>query len=139
MNDDNITLFLHEKIKDYDDHDDDDNENTKNNTNLVDIEKLLEEFESLNTYNKHSFLLNSNSEKNLNILTVNQLFKICEYYNLLKNVKIAKYKKTEILNAIKYFETNPNNILIVNKRKKLWNYMEELSNDNIMKKYVIWK
>ena len=133
---DNITLFLQEK--DCDNYDDINNENNEHNENVIDIEKLIEEFESLNNKQNISFL-NNNSEEILNGLTVNQLLKICEYYNLLKNVKIAKYKKSEIVNAIKLFEIDINNSLIVMKRKKLWNYMYELTNDTMMKKYVIWK
>jgi hypothetical protein len=152
---DNITLFFKEKDKNSNNKNinentnENENENTNENTNEFDIEKLIEEFENLNTISnnnlqkleqQHYFFLNNNnnSEETLNVLTVNQLLKICEYYSLLKNVKMAKYKKIEIINAIKLFEMDTNNILIVTKRKKLWNYMNELSNDNIMKKYVIW-
>ena len=131
---DNITLFLQEK-----DCDNNNDINNENNENVIDIEKLIEEFESLNNNKQNLSFLNKNSEEALNSLTVNQLLKICEYYNLLKNVKIAKYKKNEIVNAITLFEIDINNSLIVLKRKKLWNYMYELSNDEMMKKYVIWK
>jgi len=138
---DNITLFLQEKDCDNDDdnHDNDHDINNENNENVIDIEKLIEEFESLNNNKQNLGFLNKNSEEALNSLTVNQLLKICEYYNLLKNVKIAKYKKNEIVNAITLFEIDINNSLTVMKRKKLWNYMYELSNDAMMKKYVIWK
>ena len=70
--------------------------------------------------------------------TVKQLSFICEYYNLLKNIKINKLKKQDIIEQIILFEYSQENCEIVVKRKELWFYMNELKNDKIMKKYIIW-
>jgi hypothetical protein len=70
--------------------------------------------------------------------TVNQLMKICEYYDLLKCVKMAKYKKAEIILAIFAFEEDIQNYEIVEARRKMWIYMEELLADKKMRKYVLW-
>jgi hypothetical protein len=57
----------------------------------------------------------------------------------LKNIKLAKYKKIEIINAIKIFELEEYNKQIVEKRKRLWGFMNELMADKVMKKYILWK
>ena len=75
----------------------------------------------------------------LNSCTVNELLKICEYYGLLKGIKMAKYKKQDIINAIKIFEESEENQVIVLRRLTMWFYMEELLSDKTMKKYIIWK
>ena len=109
----------------------------------LDLTFLINEFNLLKEpslkYNNHLKVLNKNNKNSyLNLLNLNELYKICEYYGLLKNIKISKYKKIDIINTIEIFETNKENKLIVDKRKKLWFYINELSNDNIMKKYIIW-
>ena len=116
----NISFLLHDKIEDKD----------------VDINELMYEFEILNT-NLNKKIKNNNEL--LNDYNVSELQKICEYYDLLKNVKIAKYKKADIINAIKYYEDDESNKIIVEKRLKLWSNMHELMQDKIMRKYIIWK
>ena len=70
--------------------------------------------------------------------TVKQLFLICEYYGIAKDLRITKCNKTDILNTLIIYENNIENIDIVKKRKNLWHYMTELKNDKFMKKYVLW-
>lgn len=71
--------------------------------------------------------------------TVKQLLQICEYYNILKEVKISKCKKEEIIDTIILFESNPENYNIVFRRKQLWFYIYELKNDKYMKNFILWK
>ena len=70
--------------------------------------------------------------------TVKELMKICEYYDLAKNVKGAKCKKQDIVSTIVFFEAQPENKEIVNSRNKMWAYMRELAKDQKMKPYLIW-
>ena len=70
--------------------------------------------------------------------TIKELMKICEYYDLAKNVKMAKCKKQDIVATIVFFEAQPENKEIVNKRNKMWDYMKELTKDQKMKSYLIW-
>ena len=70
---------------------------------------------------------------------VKQLLTICDYYGLLKEVKINKLKKQEIISVLLDFEENIENSLIVYKRKQLWYFMSELKNDKFMKKYILWQ
>ena len=44
----------------------------------------------------------------------------------------------EQLFTLVYFEKNINNECIVLKRQNLWFYLNEIKNDKIMKKYVLW-
>lgn len=70
--------------------------------------------------------------------TIKELMKICEYYELAKNVKNAKCKKQDIVATVVFFEAQPENREIVNKRNKMWAYMREVANDQKMKPYLIW-
>ena len=70
--------------------------------------------------------------------TIKELMKICEYYDLAKNVKGAKCKKQDIVSTIVFIEAQPENKEIVNKRNKMWAYMKELTKDQKMKPYLIW-
>jgi hypothetical protein len=69
---------------------------------------------------------------------VKDLLKICQYYGIDKNIKSSKCKKQDIISTIIYFESLPENYAIVQKRNLMWAYMNELVNDQKMKKYLIW-
>ncbi|MAU37483.1 MAG: hypothetical protein CMD14_09000 [Flavobacteriales bacterium] len=68
-----------------------------------------------------------------NTYTVKQLNYIMQYYNISK----GRMCKDEIIQSIIIFETDENNINIVNKRKYLWNMVVQLKNDEFFAKYVI--
>ena len=70
--------------------------------------------------------------------TVKELMKICQYYNIAKNIKSAKCKKQDIISTIVFFEGQSENQEIVNKRHSMWAYMAELAADIKMKPYIIW-
>lgn len=103
--------------------------------NDEDINKIMDELKNMQCEYQLDIQTESTFDKN----NVNELLKICEYYGFLKYVKMAKYKKNEIIQSIEVFEASPENFLIVKKRQQLWYYMSELSNDKFMKKFVIWK
>jgi len=72
--------------------------------------------------------------------TVKQLLQICDYYNISKTMKIIKANKDDIITNLISFENNPENYEIVNKRKQMWYYMNELKNDKFMKKFfLLWQ
>jgi len=122
INTENIYFFLEDK--------------NEYQNNEIDFTNLIREFE------KKSININLDLDKETNELStynITELNKICEYYGLLKNIKMAKYKKIEIINAIQYFEEDELNSQIVEKRKKLWANVHELLEDKIMRKYIIWK
>jgi hypothetical protein len=120
-------------------------ESSMNDSQLLELYKLQNE---LNDYEAGLNYFGDESENVDDIFTqmklydlnynVKQLMLICEYYNLLKDVRVNKLKKQDIIEQIIFFENNPENIEIVNKRKQFWCYMDELKNDRIMKRFVIW-
>ena len=63
-----------------------------------------------------------------------QLAIICEYYGLLK----SKLKKQEMIEKILHFENDSLNKKVMTTRYKIWNVMDKLKQDKIMKKYIIW-
>ena len=134
-------------------------ENTNNIANIDEMmSKLLDDDNNQNQDNDYGFDYNDYSydnmeqfkyfkEKNLylgvldayyEIHTIKELMKICQYYDLAKNVKGAKCKKADIVATIVFFEAQPENKEIVNKRHKMWAYMRELANDPNMKEYILW-
>ena len=66
---------------------------------------------------------------------VKQLLIICDYYGF-KNLK--KKNKLNIIDIIVNFEQETQNKELVNKRKQLWFYIEELKRDKFMKKYILF-
>jgi len=71
-------------------------------------------------------------------LTVKELLIICEYYGFAKELKTNRFNKEQIIHFLVSFETDPNNYDIVVKRQNMWFYINQLKNDKIMKKFIIW-
>jgi hypothetical protein len=119
----NITFFL-------------DDEDINDCLDLSELETQLNELNMSNIQadDNDIFIEIKNYELNFN---VKQLMLICEYYNM-KDIRVNKLKKQDIIEQIILFETNPENIEIATKRKELWYYIDELKNDKIMKRFVIW-
>lgn len=70
--------------------------------------------------------------------TINQLYQICEYYGIVKEMKINKFKKEDVICVLVKYENNVENKAKVLKRKKMWYCINELKNDKFMKKYILW-
>ena len=64
--------------------------------------------------------------------TSTQLSKILEYYD----ISIRKMKKMDKCEAIADYEMADENIAIVEKRKRYWQWINELSEDDYFKKYI---
>jgi hypothetical protein len=62
------------------------------------------------------------------------LEKIADYYNISKRKK----KKDELIEDIVIFELAKENTEIVNRRKILWFYIDEIKNDNYLSKFLIF-
>lgn len=116
--------------------------------NSCELEKLLNDFEQMNYINTSLYSNVNNSIEQDEMYTemvnydmnytVKQLLVICEYYGLLKDVKTNKMKKQDVIEQILLFENNIDNYEVVIKRKEMWYYINELKNDKMMKKFVIW-
>jgi hypothetical protein len=99
------------------------------------LKNMLDEFERLPTHEIDCHGIFEVEELNYETnYTVKQLTHIGEYYGL----KMTKKKKQEIITMILLFEGDKNNNEKVVKRKKTWEFLNELKNDPIMKKFVIW-
>lgn len=134
LNYNNINFFLREKT---------DESELKMNEN--EIQQLLNNFKKneyeMKTMYDYSFGTCNfgNNESFYNEeYNVKGLIKICNYYDLDKEIKLHKYKKQELIDLIIAFESEPINFEIVEKRNRLWAYIYELIRDPKTKKFIIW-
>ena len=65
--------------------------------------------------------------------TVKELNHIANYYEISKRKK----KKAELIDDIIAFELDNENSEIVETRKRLWFYLNEIKNDNYLSKFII--
>ena len=124
-----FTLIENEIIKkdDLDIHlflDDLYSENENDNNNITSSEEMYELYPQYYYYDMN--------------FTIQQLLLICDYYNIVKSNKLKKENKINIIHKLIEFENEANNYELVLQRKKLWFYMNELKNDKVMKKYILW-
>jgi len=127
LNDENITFFLNEK----------------NNDDLEIDLSILQWVNDFEVSQENTFQIKSDDDNLLTEInnyelnyTVKQLLIICDYYNLLKQTR--NMKKQEIISLIIMFESTTENYDLCNKRRKIWMFMNELKNDKIMNKFIIW-
>ncbi|NBR16095.1 MAG: hypothetical protein EBU01_16185 [Crocinitomicaceae bacterium] len=105
------------------------------------LNEMMKEFESMDM-DLDSHLKSSSTQDELYAQMANydmnynakQLIVICEYYGL---GKMVKWKKADIISSIVSFENNPEHYEVVERRIKLWKYMEELKQDAFMKKFIV--
>ena len=137
----NISFFLEDIINDNED-------------NGLELEKMMSEFDMDNqdfnfingndelkdlSYFIKKDLYNGNNEYYYNEeYKIKDLLKICQYYGIKSSVKASKCKKQDIVSTIVYFEGQPENYQIVEKRHKMWAFITELLEDTKMKSYLIW-
>ena len=65
--------------------------------------------------------------------TKKQLEFICDYYGISKRKK----RKQNLVEEIVIFEKEHSNFDIVQRRKTMWFYIEEISNDSFLSKFLI--
>jgi hypothetical protein len=120
-----------------------DGENTKIRTvSFEDIEKIVQQnfndkIQDENqgeSYEKETEMLCSKIDYDENYLK-KDLVHIMNYYEL----STRKKKKSEIIDDIIEFESQPENYFVVEHRKTLWYYLEELENDHYLSKFIIKK
>ena len=100
----------------------------------TEVDKINEELDD----SSEEILLNdyyNNIELYKTIYTVNDLVHIAKYYDIYSRRK----KKDQLVEEILLFENDFSNIDIVNRRKLMWDYMEEIRNDNYLRKFLIYK
>jgi len=115
-------------------------ESDNNDDTMIDpsfYDTLLQEFDSKNQIVENDDIFSTMKHYDLNF-TLKQLLLICEYYGLLKEIKINKLKKQDIIEQLILFENNSDHLDIVTTRKKLWRYLTELKKDKMMQRFIIW-
>jgi hypothetical protein len=110
------------------------------NFSLIEIEPV-NKIISLDTSSDHlsidDFLLNDMEGLKLYYnqkYTIKQLSHILQYYGIHK----AKMIKDEMLQVLLFFETEPSNKLLVERRIRLWNNIHELKADSYFSKYILF-
>lgn len=105
----------------------------------VNFDEIMSNFENemFNDYERENIIASQILNYQMNF-TIKQLIVICDYYGISKEIKLNKATKIEIINTLVYFENNSINEDVVLKRQNLWFYLNEIKNDKIMKKYVLW-
>ncbi len=106
-----------------------------NNINETQINNLTNNSYN-NSYNNTN-LSNNNICQELDYsdkYSVKDLIKIIEYYGLPK----SKMKKNELIQLIILYETDENNYEIVQRRKMLWYFIDELKIDTYLSKYILF-
>ena len=66
--------------------------------------------------------------------TLKSLSQILQYYGIQKN----KMVKDEVLQVLLFFEMDPGNRSIVEKRMRLWHNIQELKRDSYFSKYILF-
>jgi len=102
---------------------------------FFDVEQMMKDLE--NQTHCEEMTIPKMINYNINY-TLKELFLICDYYGITKEMKTNKYNKEEIITFLILFENNSENEEIVCKRQNMWFYMNELKNDKFMKKYILW-
>tara|TARA_B100001559_G_C15906131_1_gene352029 strand:- start:2 stop:421 length:420 start_codon:yes stop_codon:yes gene_type:complete len=107
----------------------------KRTSNVEDIMKCVEESEKHikqddgESFSTIFFLM----EDEYNQFTKKELERICDYYDISKRKK----RKNELIQDIIIFEQDIQNSEIVDKRIELWYCIEQIKNDNYLKKFLI--
>ena len=101
----------------------------------INIEEFIAEIENNEFNNDLTVPTTINYNENF---TVKELLLICDYYGFAKELKTNKCNKDQIIEILVSFESDLNNADIVEKRKNMWFYINEIKNDKFMKKFLLW-
>jgi len=133
----NIQIFFHDNENVNINNNVDIDEILKNKLNDISISSLSSLNNSLCFYNedmKYKYQMVENYKKN----TMKELFMICDFYEITKELKTYKYNKEQVILSLVEFELSSCNEELVSKRQTLWFYINELKNNKFMKKHIIW-
>tara|TARA_Y100000389_G_scaffold137127_1_gene134673 strand:- start:1823 stop:2242 length:420 start_codon:yes stop_codon:yes gene_type:complete len=107
----------------------------KRTSRVEDIMKCIEESEKKiiqddgENFSTVYFLM----EEEYNQFTKKELERICDYYGINKRKK----RKNDLIQDIIIFEQDIQNSELVDKRIELWYCIEQIKNDNYLKKFLI--
>ena len=138
---DDNNIFLGQILQEFEDEYE---ENKENEDALASLDEALQEEQEISEYIENNYFVKKDIYFGNDELyyeqeyTVKDLMKICQYYEINKNVKASKCKKCDVVSTIVYYESCAENYEIVQRRHKLWSYMMELIEDPKMQEYVFW-
>lgn len=95
--------------------------------------KMVEDLDDTFLY-EYSYDINELKTYYEENFTIKELLPIFQYYGLQKN----KMVKDEMLQLLLLFETDPLNKIVVERRMRLWRYIQELKTDPFFKKYILF-
>lgn len=107
--------------------------NNMNSRNLTNSQWMLDNMKYFQEKNSYFTMEEFYSKTYI----VKDLYIICEYYDILKDIKNNKSRKAEIISAIIYFESQSKNFELVEKRNRLWGFMKEIQEDTKLKKFIL--
>ena len=112
------------------------NNNNDNNDNDINSDINSDDIDNNDTNNIN--IIEHGDFNNVDFLvynsyTVKQLYLILQYYDICK----GRMCKDEIIQTLLLFETDEDNLNIVNKRKYLWSIATQLKNDDFFSKYIV--
>ena len=115
-------------------------ESNKKSNNNVTYESLIEQVNAesckLHDSNMDYFTIDDYVASELDYdsnYTKKQLEFICDYYGISKRKK----RKQDLVEEIVIFEKEATNFDIVQRRKTMWFYIEEIGNDSFLSKFLI--
>ena len=114
----------------------------ENENIVIDINHVedLEEEQSMNLDFVNDFLNECETENEMENIrtpltlnyaenyTVKELLLICEYYGFAKEIKANKLGKDLLIQCLVDYEMDPLNTVIVEKRRNMWFFINELKN-----------
>ncbi len=119
-----INYSIKDKIKNTDDFSYDDLLQDVNShekiINKDDMDEFSNDYTVLSIHYKENFVKK-------------ELERIAGYYEISKRKK----RKDDLVNDIVLFEINVENTYIVERRKELWMYMEEIKSDSYLNKFLV--
>ena len=128
-------------------------ENTKINYSIKDTIQTNTDIsydDLLNDVNSHEKVINKNEyddefSNEYTVLSIHykenflkkELERIAEYYEISLKHNRRKKRKEDLVNDIILFEINVENTYIVERRKELWMYIEEIKSDSYLNKFLL--
>lgn len=107
----------------------------KSKHNEVSYNELLDQLNDETDFDTTELDIHTTQQVHYDInFTKKELLKIANYYNIKK---AKTMKKEDLINNIIVFETDPENIELVERRKTLWFYYNELKRDDYFKKLIL--
>ena len=113
---------------------------------IINVDDFLSEMESSYSMSVSTTSNNSDCDSDCNIshaileieystnYNVKGLTQIMDYYELSKK----NMRKDEMIQMIIMFETDPNNLKIVNRRRRMYKYINELKRDKYFSKFILY-